>query len=70
MLILVSRVVKGEFIYTHQTLCVQTAKAMLSMRICAVSLEPSLLDHAISTKASCAVQISYHRIAYEPIPSA
>ena len=52
------------------TLYVQTARATLSMRICAISLEPSLLDNVISNKFSCAAQISYHRIANEPTHSA
>ena len=51
-LTLVPSGVKGEFIYTHHTLCVQTARAMVSMRICACSLEPSLPDNAISNKDS------------------
>ena len=66
MLTFVYSRVKGEFIYTQQTLCMQTARAMVSMRICAVSLELLLLDTAISTKTSCIDQLLYHRIAYEP----
>ena len=40
------------FIYTH-TLCIRATKALLSLRICTCSFEPSLLDNAIYKNLMC-----------------
>ena len=40
------------FTYIYSCL-MRATKAMVSLRICADSLEPSVLDDAISTKTSC-----------------
>ena len=41
------------FIYIH-TLCLQVAKGLASLRICADSPDPSLLDNVISAIIPCA----------------
>ena len=43
------------FIYIH-TLCVQAAKALVSLRICVGSPGHSLLDNSVSTKITCDCQ--------------
>ena len=50
----------GPFVYFH-TSCVRTAKALVRLRGCTVSPEPSLFAYAISTTISCICLLLSHR---------
>ena len=55
------RLLVGLFVYFH-TSCVRTAKALVKLRVCAGSTEPSLVAYVISTIISWAG--SFNLIAY------